>query len=357
MMRARLKRAVRTALLSPLGAPVASVYRGVATCLMYHRVAAGTCADARARGRFQPNLELFVAEEELDAQMRWLAREHDCLALPDAVDLLHRGKLPKRAAVVTFDDGYRDNLLALPILRQHRVPATIYVTTGAVGRTRTMWWDEQERILGCLSKLELEWRGGRLAWPLETQDQKAAAFNDLNRIFKSLPPPRQDELIELLRARAHDSGSEEPFFADESILSWEDVQTLDREPLITIGAHTVDHFVLSQLPAEELERQLRESRSALEERLGHPVLHFAYPFGGAEHAGGREFAAAAAAGFTSAVTTRPNHWRAASRHALHALPRLAIDFSDTMDDFRWKVSGLASAIHRPGSLFDAAPRE
>jgi len=129
------------------------------------------------------------------------------------------------------------------------------------------------------------------------------------------------------------------------------VEGLDREPLITIGAHTVDHFVLSQLPQEELERQLHESRRTLEQRLGHPILHFAYPFGGAEHAGPREFQAAEAAGFASAVTTRQNHWRTSSRDALHALPRLSIDFSDTLEDFRWKVSGLAGAVHRPLSLF------
>jgi peptidoglycan/xylan/chitin deacetylase (PgdA/CDA1 family) len=126
------------------------------------------------------------------------------------------------------------------------------------------------------------------------------------------------------------------------MLTWDDIVELDREPLITIGAHTIDHFVSSQLTPEELTRQAGGSRDHLERRLGHPIEHFAYPFGRAEHASTREFAIIAAAGFASAVTTRPHHWRADSRATMHALPRFAVDYSDTMEDFRWKLGGGAA---------------
>jgi peptidoglycan/xylan/chitin deacetylase (PgdA/CDA1 family) len=128
------------------------------------------------------------------------------------------------------------------------------------------------------------------------------------------------------------------------MLTWDEVLALDQEPLITIGAHTVDHFVMSQLRDEELERQIRESRDELERRLGHPVHHFAYPFGREEHADVREFTAVERAGFVSAVTTRPAHWR--GRPSLFALPRLAVDYSDTLEAFRWKLSGFAAALQR-----------
>jgi peptidoglycan/xylan/chitin deacetylase (PgdA/CDA1 family) len=316
------------------------VLSGRATCLMYHHIARGP---ATRSSRFRPNLELYVAEEEFERQIRYVAENYECLSIDDAVQALARGRLPRRSIVVTFDDGYRDNLLALPILARYNVPATIYITTGAVGRARTFWWDEHETILERLDTLQLSWRGTRRQWDLSSHALKQQAFADLNAMFKALPPPEQDELLAVLRDAARAAGSEPPYFDSEAMLSWEEVAALDREPLITIGAHTVDHFVMRQLGEEELHRQIRESRAELERRLGHPITHFAYPFGREEHADVREFAAVAREGFASAVTTRPGHWKAS---AMFALPRLSIDYSDTMDDFRWKLSGWYAVQQR-----------
>jgi peptidoglycan/xylan/chitin deacetylase (PgdA/CDA1 family) len=336
-----LKKLVKSLLLGPLGTPLALLAGGGATCLMYHHIAPGP---ARREARFQPNLELFVAEEEFEKQMAWLAKNHESLAVGEAVALLKAGKLPRRAAIVTFDDGYRDNLLAVPILKRHHVPAAIYITTGAIARARTFWWDEHEAILGAVERLELGWQGTTHRWELGTRELKERAFADLNRMFKALPPAGQDELLAVLRASAEAAGLPPPYFNAEAMLTWDEVIALDREPLITIGAHTVDHFVMRQLRDEELQRQIRESRDELERRLGHPVHHFAYPFGREEHADEREFAAVEQGGFVSAVTTRPAHWR--GKESMHALPRLAVDYSDTMETFRWKLSGFAAALQR-----------
>ena len=306
---------------------------------MYHHIAPGA---ATRPPRFRPNLELFVAEEEFEKQIRYVAANHACLSLDEAVELLGRNKLPRRSVVVTFDDGYRDNLLAVPILERYNVPATIYVTTGAISRARTFWWDEHETILGTLDELELSWRGRTHRWDLSTEPLKHRAFGELNLMFKALPPSEQDELLAVLRDSAHAAGSAPPYFDPEAMLSWDEIVALDREPLITIAAHTVDHYVMRQLPVDELQRQIHESRNELERRLGHPITHFAYPFGREEHADEREFSAVAAAGFASAVTTRPGHWRTTSHDALHALPRLSVDYSDTLDDFRWKLSGFGA---------------
>lgn len=342
-MKKRIKGFIRAALLSPLGAPLSFLAGSGSTCLMYHHIAPGAM---KREPRFQPNLELFVAEEEFEKQIRHLAAYYECLSVGEAVELLKRGKLPRRSATVTFDDGYRDNLLALPILKRYNVPATIYITTGGIAGTRTFWWDEHETILGRLDSLELTWRGKTYRWDLDSHALKLAAFMELNRLFKARHPMEQDELLEVLRAAARDAGIAPPYVEANQMLSWDELVALDREPLITIGAHTVDHYVMSRLRDEELHRQIADSRGELQHRLGHVVEHFAYPFGREEHAAEREFSAVAQAGFTSAVTTRPAHWRSASRNALHALPRMAVDYSDTLEDFRWKLSGFAAALQR-----------
>ena len=307
---------------------------------MYHHIAPGP---AVRQARFRPNLELFVAEEEFEKQIRYVAANYDCLSIDEAVQALARGRLPRRSVVVTFDDGYRDNLLAVPILKRYNVPAAIYITTGAIARARTFWWDEHETILDRLGSLELSWRGTPRRWDLSSHALKQQAFGELNLMFKALPPAEQDELLTVLRNAARAAGSEPPYFDFNAMLSWDEVAALDREPLITIGAHTVDHFVMRQLPEDELHRQIHECRTDLERHLGHPITHFAYPFGREEHADVREFQAVADDGFASAVTTRPGHWKAS---APHALPRLSVDYSDTMDDFRWKLSGWSAVQQR-----------
>src|SRR5829696_8506777 len=58
------------------------------------------------------------------------------------------GNLPDRAVVVTFDDGYADNLYnAKPALERYNVPATFFLTTGYIGHKREFWWDELDRLL------------------------------------------------------------------------------------------------------------------------------------------------------------------------------------------------------------------
>lgn len=314
---------------------------------MYHRIAAGS---ARAT-EFFPNGTLYVFEEEFERQMRYISEHYRCLSIDEATSALERGTLPRRSVVVTFDDGYRDNLLAVPILRRYCVPATIYVTTGALARTRTLWWDEHEIILKHLQHLELTWRGNEWRFDLTSPDAKAEAFARLNRIFKALSPVEQEELMQLLREKAREVRLAEPICSGDTILSWDELLELDRDPLITLGAHTADHFVMSRLSDDDLRQQLVAPKRELEQRLGHPVEHFAYPFGGADEAGSREYAATRDAGFRSAVTTVPGHWLRSSRSHMLALPRVWVDRHDTLDDFRWKLSGLDLAVSRPRRLF------
>ena len=63
--------------------------------------------------------------EEFDKQMLWVSRFFNVCSLSDAVERLKKNTLPKRALVITFDDGYKDNITnALPVLKRHNTPGT-----------------------------------------------------------------------------------------------------------------------------------------------------------------------------------------------------------------------------------------
>jgi peptidoglycan/xylan/chitin deacetylase (PgdA/CDA1 family) len=327
---------------SSLTAPLRRVWAGLGTCLMYHRLCTD---DFIPEGRFWPNRELVVREGEFDRQMAYLARNHNCLSLPDAVRLLRSGRLPKRSVIVTFDDGYLDNLtLALPILKAHGVPATIYITTGMVENTTTPWWYELEQIIRRQDHLEFEWNGRPRSEKIIDSRRKRDCYERINRMMKSMNPADQRRLLERL---SNDAGRR--LQGGWEVLDRGQVRHLAKEPLITIGAHTHRHPVLSSLPPGQLRVELQGSRRLLEEWTGTPVTHLAYPFGGRQQAGSREFHAAEELGFESATTTRLGHLHAFHARRLFTLPRIAIGHDDTMTRFRWKLSGLECVVRRPFS--------
>lgn len=325
---------------SRLTAPLRYFSSGLGTCLMYHRV----CTEERARdGQFWPNRELAVSESEFEQQMRHLARNYNCLPLPDAVRLLRKGRLPRRSVIVTFDDGYVDNLtLALPILKAHAVPATIYVTTGMVENTTTVWWYELEQIIRRQEYLMFEWNGQHVSEEIVDARRKHECYDRINRMMKLMNPVEQDRFLDRLR-----DGSTRRHHAIAEVLDRSQVRSLAKEPLITIGTHTHDHSVLSSLTHRELVVELQGSRRLLEEWTGKPITHLAYPFGGRGQAGRREFRAAEELGFESATTTRLGHIQSFHSGRLTSLPRIAVGHDDNMTCFKWKISGLESLARRP----------
>ena len=347
-----VKRRVRRSLLSPLLRPltdtVARSHRGLGTILMYHRISA-----PGDEGADWGNRSLAVDESDFESQVEYLSRHFRCMSLPECVRLLTSSKLPERVVVLTFDDGYRDNLeRAVPVLEKYDVPATVYVATGLVEGSASLWWCELEDALNRLEELEIVLDGRTRRWPLATTRHRRRAFREIGAWGKSGDPAAFGALMQQLRQAVSSAGSTlqrssqnvpEP---SELMLSWDELDTLAAHPLVTIGAHTVTHPPLARLSAAEAERELRGSKQALEERLGQSVDHFAYPYGGPEHVGRRELELAASVGFKSAVTTAESHLCADHGRELHALPRLMVQYGDSLRDLDWRLSGLQAALHR-----------
>lgn len=336
---------LRSGIMTTLAPVVGDRIRGVGTWLAYHRISAGKPSE----DPFSPNQCLFVTQRAFDEQIRIVSESFNCISVDEMLRDLLSGTPKPRSLAVTFDDGHRDNLeLGLPVLRKYGVPATLFVTTGFVEKTLPrFWWFEHEEALRRLDLIRLTVDGQPRTWNTGDAASKAAAFWELNTLFKTASTERQGGWLREIREQAKLRGSE-PL---SDALTWDEVIALDRDPLITIGAHTVSHPSLSRIDKDSLRREMTASKARLEEKLGHPVRHFAYPFGGKAHAGRREFEMARDCGFASACTTRVGHVQ--KFHALHphSIPRITIDFQDTRESFLWKLSGLESLAKRPWSRF------
>ena len=291
---------------------LAPLARGIGAILMFHHV-----RPARDDG-FQPNRLLEITPEHLDLVLH-LVRElgWNIVSMDEVPERLARGE--GRFVVLTFDDGYRDNRdHALPILRRHGAPWTLFVTTDYASGTGRLWWLELEEAIRASERISL---GGH-SYPAATPAEKAAAFAAIYARLRGGPEPAlRDATAGLCRA----AGVDRSALAPELCLSWDEIAALvAAEPSLTIGAHTLSHPMLAKWDEPTARREIVNARAELEARLGREVRHFAYPVGDPTSAGPREFALAREAGYASAVTTRPGHLFAAHANHLTALPRVSV---------------------------------
>jgi peptidoglycan/xylan/chitin deacetylase (PgdA/CDA1 family) len=240
---------------------------------------------------------------------------------------------------LTFDDGFRDNLtLALPVLRRYRIPATVYVPSGAPDRNMDPWPWRLDKALRSLSRVSFEIPGLPRHLSTRSMDEKRAAFRLLTQYIHQNIPTRR-HLPEMLMSKA--MASDECLIA-EQFLSWDELRKLDADPLITIGGHTMTHASLCDLREDDAMGEIERGRQRLAAELDTTVAHFAYPY---SSCGPREFRLAARAGFATAVTGFDGNIFLEHRRHMMSLPRRGLGGSN--EAIRWPLldfSGTPTAL-------------
>jgi peptidoglycan/xylan/chitin deacetylase (PgdA/CDA1 family) len=242
--------------------------------------------------------------------------------------------------VVTFDDGYADNLHAGRLLQRYEIPATFFISSGFIGGSREFWWDELEALVIFPTTLPEclppglgagYWAGARdgtldfggadwlrhFHWRYEHDETPSPR----HRLFRLLYPSLQrrsvagrDEALRVLRVWAGLGPLNRPAYRT---LTEEELTELADNRLIEIGGHTRNHPWLPALPAREQLDEIRGAKTWLQDRLGRTVSSFSYPYGAYEP---ETSSAVREAGFTNASTCNP---AAVSRQGeLLELPRL-----------------------------------
>ena len=227
-------------------------------------------------------------------------RGYTFLSIDEVKDVLSRAdRHAPKFVVVTFDDGYAHvHDKAFPLLTSMSVPFTVYLTTGYPDHTIVHYWYLLEEALLGGARLSFEHERERYTFAPHDSASRERAFASVDALFASMGIAAQRELA----SRIFDDA----MVADrvEKIsLSWAEVQEMAAHPLVTIGAHTVSHPNLRQLSRDAALHEMVESKRRIEARIGHPVRHFAYPFGAWVHANVREFELARESGFETATTT------------------------------------------------------
>ena len=306
-------------------------------------------------GPYAPNRLLTITPAFLDAViLRLKADGFDIVALDELPARLAESGRP--FAVLTFDDGYRDNLEhAAPVLARHAVPWTLFVTSDfADGRGR-LWWIELERAIARLDRVRLDAgsaEGAGLDLPAADATQKSAAFAAVYRRLRAGP---EERLLDSIADLCEQAGFEAGGVAGELCLPWPDLCRLAADPAVTIGAHTVSHPMLAKHVPETAAFEIAQGRDRIAARLGVPVRHLSYPVGDRSSASAREFDLARDLGFATAVTTRPGHLFAGHERHLHALPRVSVNgLHQNETAMRALLSGVPFLAWNRGRRIDVA---
>ena len=275
---------------SGLSAAIGRRYAGIGSIFAFHRVVPEVSAHL--------NGELYVSVQFLED---WLAALHkadvEVISMSDAVERVEDpGRSGRRFVVVTFDDGYADNLAhALPILERYQAPFTVYVTTALVEGSGFLWWLGLENMLRRNGEVEVP--------PMERRftaasiEEKAHAIAQVARWVWADLAQRVPMLPDVFKQY----GVSLSAVTKEAGLSREQLRELSDHPLATIGGHTTDHPDLTSLGPLQASREISDNKTFLENLCECPVDHFAYPYG---VGGAREAGLAGKAGFKTAVTNK-----------------------------------------------------
>jgi peptidoglycan/xylan/chitin deacetylase (PgdA/CDA1 family) len=303
--------------------------------LCYHGVVA---APQKDRFRYATTVGAAEFEEHMDA----LRQFFHPISLSDLLHWYEGSQaLPDNPVLVTFDDGYRNNLsLAASVLRRRQIPCVFHVTAAYIGTRRVLWPDE------VITRV-MDWPHATIPTPDDAAAplplDKTARRGLAQRWKEQCKHIRWEKLeayLERLRQVPADLEEDEERYG---FLGWDEVRDLQRQGF-EIGSHTMEHPILTQTSPDRLAWELKESKRRIEAETGAPCLAIAYPNGGAEDFSEAVVAAAQKAGYRLGFTI-VEEFNRAPVNAL-AVNRLCVMGHLPASEFHLRVSGAAGLLPR-----------
>lgn len=270
---------------------------------------------------FQPLKQDEVTPQFLDRVCRALRRWHyDIVPIGDAI--ARANAEGPRFVCLTFDGGSRDIIEhAVPVLKRHAVPFTLYLPTGFIDGVGEAWWLALERIVATHHRISLVINREERRFKLDSVSEKHDVYDYLSDWLRALPPAELSAAIgDLCKRHGADLAAVSRGFA----MTWDDIVHLAGDPLVTIGTATVHLPALSTLNSVDAAREIKMGRAVAEAASGLSLPHFAYPFDAAGY-GRREIGLAGEAGYASAVTSTPGVIMRGKALDPLALPRIMVD--------------------------------
>jgi peptidoglycan/xylan/chitin deacetylase (PgdA/CDA1 family) len=258
--------------------------------LLLHRIDdPSACGDLRAPDLISAIPEVFAAE------MEFLARNFHPIGISDLLGALDGAPLPRRAVLVTFDDGTADfKEHAWPVLKRLGVPSVLCVPTGLIGEQGALFWEDrlhQALARTHSTRVALEGLG---VLELGTPNLRRRAEVSIRDYLHGFAGSAPEDIVERLERQL--GVTPQPF---KSLLSWDDLRSLGDS--VGVVPHGYRHLRLAGMSAEALRAEVERPFADIRAELGYCPPVFSYPFGQFD---ARVTAAVEAAGYVAAFSTR-----------------------------------------------------
>jgi peptidoglycan/xylan/chitin deacetylase (PgdA/CDA1 family) len=290
---------------------------------------------------------------KFERQIAYIHRNYRVISLDDALAILKKEKpAPFRPLVITFDDGFMSNkTLAYPVLRRYNLPATIFLTTAFINKTKRfnglIWTDYIVGLFRTSPKTCIDLREQGLGIiKLGALKSRIRAAYRVSNALKRMSRDDEYRIIAVIAEKLGDNLGAGDYHIFKS-LEWDDICRMHSEELIAFGAHTVHHEILSRLPYDEMVSEIVDSKLTIEKMLALPVRHFAYPNGTAadfndavKEVAARHFDCALS---TIAGLNSPNFDR-------YQLKRIGVGNDTELWRLKLELSGVNDFVYRVGAL-------
>lgn len=307
-------------------------HRSVLTVLNYHRI------DDTSRAGFDsfaPNVT--ATPDAFARQMDYVQRHFNVITCAAIASWLRgESELPAYPALITFDDGYRDNYVnAFPILKERNLSAIIFLTTGLIETNEPAYWDYTAYCFHHTRKTSTTLPYvGPVSWVDERERRNV--MKSWIESLKRLPDPEKHSAVQGLPDLLEVSVDSAAF--SDLYLTWDEVREMSRNG-IEIGSHTVGHPILTRVPLKHVEHELVTSRHKIESEIEQQVIAFAYPNGGVADYSNDVIQVVLQAGYQLAFTLTGDfaQYQQVRSNPL-AISRIYLDRTDTFSRFVAKIS-------------------
>jgi len=336
-------------------------YPALSLAGVYHRTSATGLAVVTYHGLLPEGCEPvdsaldgnLIRAEMLGRQLRLLKAHYNVISPEDALAWREeRCKLPPRAVLLTCDDGLLNCLTdMLPVLQKEKVSCLFFVTGASTEESRTRLWYEELFLLflrAPAGHFEISSAGVRIEGDLGSRGERREIWwSSVKRLSQVDSRARalflQAARIQLGRNTERDFEPHSASCRRFGLLTRAELQELASAGM-TIGAHTLSHPMLSQLPPELAYAEVSESRTRLESVLQKRVWAFAYPFGDPQSVTPRVLAMAKEARYEAAFLNFGGGLGTALPP--YALPRVHVTAEMSLAEFEAHVSGFYERMHR-----------
>lgn len=308
------------------------------------------CYHGVTRNKYRIPPWTLIHEKFFEEQIKYISENYKVITLREAVSAISgHGNMPSNAAVITFDDGYRNNLLiALPILQKYKAHATIFLTAGLVDTEKILPLDLVYLIITNSRKSDAiripEFKLG--PYDLNTKEGIRNCYQEVVEYLKRYKVISQWKCIEILRKHfdCHEADIDVDSVNEFKLLSWEDINVLLNSGIIEIGAHTISHEILTNLSVKEASQEIEGAKAIIESKMNIRVDMFAYPNGTEKDFSQEHINHLKKSKFICALTTKSG----LNVHAsdLYRLERYCLgpDLTSEISIFIAKVSGITTSI-------------